>query len=92
VLAAIFDLAVGCTPGLVDPTRRTATIQLSMSFERPVLGDRLTAEAKVDTAGGSTLFSSARILDQNGKACARCQAVIRLGNVPWQSGAGPAVN
>src|SRR5262245_58674648 len=35
VLAAIFDLAIGCTPALIDPSRRTATVQLSMSFMRP---------------------------------------------------------
>src|SRR5712664_2901240 len=53
VLAALFDLAIGCTPALVDPVRRTATMQLSMSFERPVLGDSLRVEAQVNSAGQS---------------------------------------
>src|SRR3954449_5560493 len=44
VLAAIFDLAIGSTPALIDPTRRTATMQLSISFEKPVHGDRLSCE------------------------------------------------
>ena len=45
VLAALFDLVTGCTSLLVAPGRRSATVQLSMSFERPVFGDTVRAEA-----------------------------------------------
>lgn len=83
VLAAIFDLAIGCTPALIDPTRRTATMQLSISFERPVLGDRLTATSWIDRAGGSVLFSSAEIRDQDGEVCARCHGLVRISSLPW---------
>src|SRR5689334_9192067 len=47
VLAALFDLAIGCTPALVDPSRRTATISLSMNFERAVVRNKLRVEAKI---------------------------------------------
>lgn len=89
VLAGLFDLAIGCTPALIDPTRRTATIQLSMSFERPATGNRVTVEASIDSAGGSTVFSSARVLDEAGNVCARCQGLCRLSNKPWDSGESP---
>lgn len=92
VLAAIFDLAIGCTPALLDPKRRSATMQLSMSFERPVFGNSLRAEARIDSARKLVLFSSARILDAAGVECARCQGVVRISNLPWQSGESPAVN
>jgi uncharacterized protein (TIGR00369 family) len=78
VLAAVFDLVTGCTALLVEVGRRTATVQLSMSFERPVLGDSLRAEARIDTQGQRTLFVSAKIFDARGQACARCQAVVAL--------------
>jgi uncharacterized protein (TIGR00369 family) len=92
VLAAIFDLVIGSTPALVDPTRRTATMQLSMAFMKPVRGKRIHAEAWVDTAGGSTLFSSAVIKDERGEICARCQGVVKLSKGPWASGNSPAMN
>lgn len=92
ILAAMFDLVIGCTGALVDPTRRTATVQLSMSFEQAVRGDLLVAEARVDRAGGSTGFSSAWIKDGRGETCARAQGVIRLLTQTWASGEHPGIN
>jgi uncharacterized protein (TIGR00369 family) len=92
VLAAMFDYAIGCTAALLDPTRRAATMQLSMSFERPVLGDSVRAEATIDSAGTSSLFASARILDAQGKVCARCQGVVKLSKMQWASGQSPAIS
>lgn len=92
ILAALFDLAIGCTPALVDPSRRAATVQLSMSFERPVRGDSLRAEAVLDTVGSSTLFASARIYDAQDQVCARCQGVVQISRMKWASGESPAVN
>jgi uncharacterized protein (TIGR00369 family) len=91
VLAALFDLVIGCSAALVDPTRRTATMQLSMSFQRPVRGTRLKAVASIDSAGDTVLFSSARVEDEQGAVCARCQGVIRLSKQPWQSGRSPSI-
>lgn len=91
VLAAIFDLAVGCTPALIDPAHRTATMQLSISFERPVSGDSLKAEARITAHGKSVLFANAVILDQSGQECARCQGVVRISTLPWQSEGTPAI-
>ena len=92
VLAALFDLGLGCTPALIDPTRRNATIQLSMSFERPVRGDSMMVRAQIDNAGDTVLFSSAEALDARGVVCARCQGVVRLSKRPWKTGDSPAVN
>ena len=78
VLAGLFDLAVGSTVVLVNPRRRSATVQLSMSFERAVFGRSVRCEAWVDRAGQRTLFASARILDEQGQVCARCQAVVAI--------------
>ncbi|MBI3181832.1 MAG: PaaI family thioesterase [Myxococcales bacterium] len=92
VLAAMFDLAIGCTPALVEPTRRSATIQLSMSFLKPVRGDRLRAIARIDRAGAGVLFSSATLFDAHGEVCARCQGVMHLSRLRWASGVSPAID
>jgi uncharacterized protein (TIGR00369 family) len=92
VIAALFDLALGCTPALLDPTKRCATLQLSMSFQRPLTGDSVRAEAEIDSHGKNTLFASARILDGQGAVCARAQGVVRLSTIPWATGESPAVD
>jgi uncharacterized protein (TIGR00369 family) len=92
IIAALFDLVIGCTPALLDPTRRCATLQLSMSFQRPLTGNTVRAEAEIDSHGKNTLFASARVLDAQGQVCARAQGVVRLSTLPWASGESPAVN
>jgi uncharacterized protein (TIGR00369 family) len=92
IIAALFDLVLGCTAALVDPTKRCATLQLSMSFHRPLTGDSVRAEAEIDSHGKNTLFASARVLDAQGNVCARAQGVVRLSSIPWASGESPAVN
>jgi uncharacterized protein (TIGR00369 family) len=91
MISAMFDLIVGCTGALVDPTRRAATMQLSMTFERPVMGRRVRAEATVTNAGTRAVFSEARIYDGEGNLCARCNGVLRLSTQPWDR-SSPAVN
>lgn len=92
VLAALFDLVIGICGALVDPAQRSATIQLSMSFERPVVGARVWAEASIDRAGGSSIFASAVIYDAQDQACARAQGVVRISRERWQNPGSPAVN
>ncbi len=92
VLAAMFDLVLGCCAALVDPTKRTATMQLSMSFMRPLVGSRLLAEAWIDRAGRDTLFCSASIAGDSGEIVARAQGVVKLTGRPWLDGASPAIN
>ena len=92
VLAAIFDLAIGCTAALLDPTRRSATMQLSVSFLKPLHGGVVRAKSRIDHAGRATLFASAEIVDFEGTICARCQGVVKLSNQSWRSGESPAVN
>ncbi|MBX5482566.1 MAG: PaaI family thioesterase [Myxococcaceae bacterium] len=92
VLAALFDLVIGCTPALIDPTRRSATVQLSMSFMKPVTGSRIHAEAVIDSRGSSMLFSRATIYDAEGRPCAKCDGLVRMSSLKWESGTSPAVN
>ena len=92
VLAALFDLTIGCAPATIDPTRRSATVQLSMNFMRGVRGDKLTATGKVDRAGDTLLFCRSEIRDAQGQLCATCTGMVRLSKLKWADGESPAVN
>lgn len=92
VLAAIFDLVIGCTPALVDPSRRSATVHLSMNFMRALRGNKLIARARIDRAGELLVFASAQIVDEKGVLCATCTGMSRLSELPWLSGESPAIN
>ena|SRR5688572_7853149 len=82
VLSALCDLLIGCTAALVDPTNRSATVQLSIRLEQPLLGDRIVGEARVDRSAGRLVFSSAEICDETGKVCVRCQGMVSRGGGP----------
>lgn len=92
VLAALFDLTIGCAPATIDPTRRSATVQLSMNFMRGVRGDKLVARGRVDRAGSTLIFCSSEILDAKGELCATCTGMVRLSELKWASGESPAIN
>ncbi len=92
VLAAMFDLVIGCAPALVDPSRRSATVQLSINFMNGVRGDRITARAHVTRAGEKLVFAAASIFDGTGQECASATGLSRLSSVPWAAGGTPAVN
>lgn len=92
VLAAMFDLVIGCAPALVDPTRRSATVQLSINFMSAVRGERITARSRVTRAGKKLIFASASILDATGQECATATGLSRLSSIPWASNGTPAVN
>lgn len=92
VLAAVFDLAIGCTPALYDPTRRSATVELSMHFMRAVRGNSLTAKGTIDRVSSVLCFSSASIFDEQGTECATCHGIARISEMPWASGESPAVS
>ena len=92
VLAAMFDLVIGCSPALVDPTRRSATVQLSMNFMSAVRGERISARAHITRAGEKLIFAAASISDAQGLECASATGVSLLSSIPWAAGGTPAVN
>jgi len=78
VLSALCDLLIGSTCVLIDPLSRSATVQLSIRFERPLRGERIVGEARVDRSTGRLVFASAEIGDGSGPACVRCQGIASL--------------
>ncbi len=79
VLAAMIDLAVGCSALLAPPLRRSATVELNMQFQRGVRGPGARCEAVIDRATQSLLFVSGLIMDRAGVVCARCSGLVSLG-------------
>jgi acyl-coenzyme A thioesterase PaaI-like protein len=80
VLAAMFDLALGM-PGLLrthPEGKRSATIQISMSFMRALKGDMMLTEAWIERAGAGLLFTRAEARDAKGTVCATAQGVVRV--------------
>lgn len=79
ILASMFDLALGL-PGLyrAHPGGRTATIQLSMSFMRPAMGNVLDTQAWIERATSGLLFTAAEARDAEGLLCATASGVVRL--------------
>jgi len=92
IISMLFDLAIGCSAALVDPRRRSATIQLSISFEKPLLTDAIVVEGKVDRAGGTTVFCSAVAKNDRGEVCARAQGLVKMSNRFWDAVDNPAIN
>jgi uncharacterized protein (TIGR00369 family) len=77
-LSALCDLLIGSTSALADDTARSATVQLSIRFERPLRGDSISGEARVDHHTRRTVFASAEICDSTGQVCVRCQGLVTL--------------
>lgn len=92
VLAAMFDLVIGCAPALIDPSRRSATVQLSINFMNAVRGNRITARAHVTRAGEKLVFAAASIFDAQGQECASATGLSRLSSIPWAADGTPAIN
>lgn len=92
VLSAMFDLVIGCTPALVDPTRRSATVQLSLNFLTAVRGDRVVARSRITRAGGTLVFAEASLFDEAGTLCATATGLSRLSSIPWAADGTPASN
>ncbi|MEO6952363.1 MAG: PaaI family thioesterase [Polyangia bacterium] len=79
VMSAMYDFALGNTGILLAPLRRYATVQISLSFERAVRGRSARCVATLDRATSNMIFSSARILDEDGNVCSRATGVLALG-------------
>ncbi len=92
VLAAMFDLVLGCAPALVDPARRSATVQLSLNFLRAVRGDRVVARSRVTRAGETLVFAEAQLFDATGELCATATGLSRRSSLPWAADGTPAIN
>ena len=61
-----------------------ATLEIKVSFFRPVGPGQVVAEGWVERAGKSTVFAEGRVLDADGEVAAKATSTIRL--VPNRAG------
>lgn len=55
-----------------------ATLELKVSFFRPVSPGRVVAEGWIERAGKQTVFTEGRLLDDDGEVLAKATSTIRL--------------
>lgn len=79
VLSAMFDFGLGSTSMFAMPLRRSATVQLSISFLRATEGESARCEAWIDRVASSLVFTTGIIYDARGMECARATGVVALG-------------
>ncbi len=75
VISGIFDLIIGLV-GIVNSDKYpTATVQLNISFVRPLLGDQLIARGYLVKSGRALVYAQSEILDGDGNVCATCHGI-----------------
>lgn len=78
VLSALCDMLIGLNAILYSRKYRTGTVQLNISFLRPLRGDSLLGEARVTKLGRALVFSHAEILDAEGRVCVSCEGIASV--------------
>jgi acyl-coenzyme A thioesterase PaaI-like protein len=86
VIAGLFDVAIGIVGHFQTMGRRAGTAQLNIQYLRPLLGDRISIEARLLRAGSNLVFAAAEAKDQLGVVCARADGIVAV------SGSGFAGN
>jgi acyl-coenzyme A thioesterase PaaI-like protein len=69
---------IGTVGWLSRPESRTATVNLSMTFLRPTVGDRVVAQAWLLRAGMNLVFAAAEIRGGSGDVTARCDGTCAV--------------
>src|SRR5262245_35364947 len=71
VIATLIDSATAfAILPLLDPDERATTVDLTISYLRPLVTGRMAARAKVLRAGGRLIVVSAELLDHDGNLAA----------------------
>jgi len=77
ILAALVDVAMlrAIVPLFTDGDEPGGTVDLSITYLRPVLGSRVTVEASVLKRGRMIAVTEVMILDDQGRLCAKGRAL-----------------
>src|SRR6478752_10371335 len=90
VLASIADSACAVAAiARVFPASYATTINLQVSYMKPVVAGRFRAVGRCLRAGKSVLFSQAEVFDE--KESLVCSASSQLMVIPWQTPGGPVI-
>jgi uncharacterized protein (TIGR00369 family) len=84
VLASIADSACAVAAiSMIYPENYATTINLQVSYLKPLLQGRFRAEGRCVKAGRNVLFSEANVFDQAGALVGTCTSQLLV--VPWTS-------
>jgi uncharacterized protein (TIGR00369 family) len=90
VLASIADSACAVAAiSRIFPENYATTINLQVSYLKPVVAGRFRAVGRCVRAGKTVLFSQAEVFDE--KEALVCSASSQLMVIPWQEGRRPKV-
>ncbi len=90
VLASIADSACAVSAiSLVFPERYATTINLQISYIKPVAGGRFRAEGRCLKAGKNVLFCEAQVFDENRVlVCTATSQLLAIPREPEKAGSG----
>ena len=89
VIAYVFDGVLGTAVATSHPAAPHVTLQLDVSYLRPLEGDLLRAEAWVVRGGSRIVFAQAEIRDGAGELCASARSIFRIFAPIASEGASP---
>lgn len=78
ILASLFDLSIGVVGVMQSDGHSSGTVQLSISFIRPVTGNKAVAEAWLIRATKKFVFAEAHIKDEKGNICCKAQGICTI--------------
>lgn len=78
VMAYVFDGVLGTAVATYHRPAPHSTLQLDVSYLRPLEGDLLVAEAWVVRGGSRIVFANAEIRDAAGELCASARSIFRV--------------
>ena len=84
LLAGPVDEAMGAAVYFATQGRLQLSLQIDISFLRPVAMDRLTVKARAVKAGRRVSFVEAQLFDRGGTLCARATATSMTTEWPGQ--------
>lgn len=91
VIAGLFDLVIGLAGYQHTIGQRAGVAQLNIQYLRPVLGDRVEVVGRPQRAGRTLVFSSAELMDEVGKVCARCDGIVAVAGGGAETDSGTPV-
>ena len=88
-IAAMLDDAMGPAAfSVLEPGQFAPTLELKVSFFRPVYAGMLTAEGRVVHQTKRVIFLEGRLFDAAGELAASATATVRVGQMRPENGAG----
>lgn len=78
ILSALCDLGIGLV-GIVNSNKhRVGTVQLNISFLKPLNGNKVLMEAKLIKRGKNLIFARVELFDEKDNLCAFCDGTSSI--------------